>query len=98
MSHIVNLTVKSCTPSSNGGFILKLQNKSTKEVETLFGKKASDHQETYYMKVADNSAKVGFTAGLDLSQFKIVERPYTIDDENSDINGQTIQLKWLQIP
>lgn len=98
MSQVVNLTVKSCTASSNGGFILKLQNKSTKEITTPFGKKVSDHQETYYMKVADNSARVGFNADLDLSQFNIVERPYTIDDPNSDINGQTIQLKWLQIP
>lgn len=97
-TQMVLLTLVSSTPSSNGGFILKLQNKSTKEVQTPFGMKKSDHQETYYMKVADNSCKVGFQAEMDLSQFNIVERPYTIDDANSDINGQTIQLKWLQIP
>lgn len=97
-TQLVLLTLVSSTPSQNGGFILKLQNKSTKEIATPFGKKVSDHQETYYMKVAENTCQVGFKAEMDLSQFNIVERPYTIDDPNSDINGQTIQLKWLQIP
>jgi len=98
MSHIVNLELISSTPSSNGGFVLKLQNKSTKEIVTPFGKKVSDHQETYYMKVAENACQVGFKADLDLSQFNIIERPFVVTDEQSDLKGQTLQLKWLQIP
>ena len=48
------------------------------------------------MKV-DNPGQVGFKADLDLAQFRVIERDFTVEDPNSDLNGQTIQLKWLSI-
>lgn len=88
----INLTVVKSTPSSNGGFILKLQNKTA--IVTPFGKK--EQSITYYMKVADNSAKVGFAADLELNDFLIVERDFIPEDgENA---GEIIPCKWLQLP
>ena len=92
----VNLEVVKSTPSTRGGHILKLQHKESKYIDTPFGKKTQESQETYYMKV-DNPGQVGFKADLDLAQFRVIERDFTVEDPNSDLNGQTIQLKWLSI-
>lgn len=97
MSEVINLEVLSSTKSKNGGFINKLQNKSEISVETPFGNKTQTQQTTYYMKT-DTQAKVGFKADLDVAQFDVVERMYTVEDESSDLHGQEIPLKWLQIP
>lgn len=97
MSNVINLSVVTCTPSVNGGVILKLQNKTeAKAVETAFGTKTASKQTTYYMKV-DKPIAVGFKADLDIDAFEVVERPYTIEDENSEDNGKTINCKWLHI-
>ena len=85
-----------CTSSKNGGFILKLQNKEEKSIETPFGKKTQTSQNTYYMKV-DEECAVGTEAELNVDDFNVIERQYTIDDESSDLHGETIQLKWLSI-
>lgn len=92
MSNTIKLTVVSCTPSSKGGFINKLQHKEVKSIDTAFGKKTQESQVTYYMKT-DSSNEVGFSADLDISNLKIVERPFVVDDKN----GQEIMLKWLHI-
>lgn len=92
----ITLTLVKSTPSENGGFILKLQNKDEKVMETAFGTKTQATQETYYMKVDKPAIKVGKSADLDISDFKVVERPYEIDDEENG-GKKTISLKWLQI-
>ena len=97
MSQVINLAVAKCSPSKNGGFILKLQHKEVaKTVTTAFGNKTQESQATYYMKV-DNAVALGFKADLDISQFRVVERPYVVEDPTSELNGQTIQLKWLHL-
>ena len=92
----INLEVVKSTPSTKGGHIIKLQHKDSKSIDTPFGKKTQESQETYYMKV-DNPGTVGFKADLDLSNFRVIERDFTINDPKSDLNGQTIQLKWLSL-
>ena len=92
----ISLTVVKSTPSKNGGHILKLQNKQSKTIATPFGQKTQSSQETYYMKV-DAPQAVGFTATLDTDAYKVIERDFVITDPTSDLNGQTIQLKWLSI-
>lgn len=95
MSNLIQLSVVSATPSSNGGFIVKLQNKSSSMVQTPFGMKTSTKQQTYYMKL-DSAPQVGFSAPLDIDLFNVVERSHTIEDVTSDKNGESISLKWLQ--
>jgi hypothetical protein len=92
----INLEVVKSTPSKNGGHILKLQHKESKSIDTPFGKKTQESQETYYMKV-DDAGQLGFKAELDISQFRVIERDFTVEDPQSDLNGQTIQLKWLSL-
>lgn len=92
MSQKINLTVVSATLSSNGGFIHKLQNKTSTVVDTPFGKKTQDSQVTYYMKL-DDAAPIGMQAEIDIDNFKVVERPYTVPD-----TGEVLELKWLQLP
>lgn len=86
----------SATKSTNGGEILKLQNKQEgKTLKTAFGTKTQNVQITYYMKVDECPLKVGSKETLDLDMFNIVERPFTIEEgENA---GSDIILKWLQI-
>lgn len=86
------LTLVKSTSSKNGGFINKLQAKSS--IQTVFGTKES--QITYYMKTA-NQVPVGTTGDLPLEQFNTVEREYTIDDPASENHGETIMCKWLEL-
>lgn len=89
----VKLTCISASPSENGGFILKLQNKSDKVVASAFGTTTQKQQQTYYMKVA-TACKVGFAAELDLDNYKVTEMPYVLP-EGAENAGETVQLKWL---
>jgi hypothetical protein len=95
MANVIKLTCISSTASSNGGFILKLQNKDVQTIATPFGEKTQGKQQTYYMKV-DGPCKVGLIAPLDLDQFKIVERVF---DRPTEIEGvkEPVTLKWLQL-
>jgi hypothetical protein len=45
----------------------------------------------------DTSPGVGFSAELDPNNFMIKERGYVVDDPASEINGETVQLKWLHL-
>ena len=87
------LTCISSTPSENGGHILKLQNKNDKVVQSAFGTTTQKQQTTYYMKVGAPCA-VGFSADLDLGNYKVTEMPYVLP-EGSEHAGDTVQLKWL---
>lgn len=93
----ITLTVQSVTSSSNGGFIMKLQNKSEKTVETPFGSKTQTNQLTRYIKINTTAAKVGDNITADLSEFNEVQRPYEIKDPASPMNGKTVMLTWLQL-
>ena len=96
------------TPSKNGGYVLKLQAKITKQATTAFGHKESTQQQTYYMKVASPTLQNGAAAELDLNLFNIEHLPHTIKVPMLDANNQpvavngvptmvdkVIQLKWL---
>lgn len=81
--------VISSTPTDNGsGFITKLQHKTVVTVDTEFGKKTQQRQETYYIKL-DNQVAVGLEKPLSLEKFDIVERLFTTDE------GDELTLKWL---
>lgn len=87
----VNLKVVSATASKNGGFIHKLQSNTTKVVKTVFGAKTQESQATYYMKL-DEAAPIGMEAELDLSEFKVVDREFLLED-----TGEIIMLKWIHL-
>ena len=94
---LVKLSVTKATPCADGsGFIVTAQRKDTKTVMTAFGvSKTGGSQETYYVKL---SAQPTVTeVELELDDWKIVERPFTITDESSDNFGKTIPLKWLHL-
>lgn len=99
------LTCIACTASENGGFILKLQNKSDKVETSAFGTTTQKQQSTYYMKVGSNMVAdpakagkqrtvLGVVADLDLDNYKVTELPYVLP-EGAENAGETVQLKWL---
>lgn len=97
------LTVVQATPTPNAknpGFIVKLQSKEDKSVATAFGTKTSSQQTTYYIKL-DSAPEVGFTADMDLTPFRVEERPTTITDNDAQSTtfGEEIiiQCKWLHV-
>ena len=93
----LNLQVMTSTATEkNDGYIVKLQHSSTKNEKTPFGVKTQKVQHTFYMKL-DDAPEVGFKADMNLDEWRITERPYIIDDETSDMHGQTIMLKWLHM-
>jgi hypothetical protein len=101
MANLIKLTCISSTASSNGGFILKLQNKETLTIATPFGDKTQGTQQTFYMKV-DGACPVGKVAQLDLDMFKIVPRPFDLPESGTlGTPGykapELITLNWLQI-
>ena len=91
--------------TTNGNRIVKLQGSG--EVETELGMK--DYQITYYTAVKDKTIKVKVDSevDIDLTKFRIVERPYLdengelpVDNEGNvidDGNGNPIMLKWLHL-
>lgn len=96
----IQLTVDKATPSSNGGFILKLVNHTS--VTTAFGGK--EQTITYYMKVATkpSNVKPGFKSIIDLDEFVVVNRDFEVTPEIAADNpnmtaGDLIPLKWLQL-
>lgn len=92
----MNFSVAKCTVSSKGGAILKLVHKENKSLQTPFGMKTSTTQQTFYMKV-DAPVALNTVGELDPATFNVVERPYTITDPASDMNGQEVMLKWLHL-
>ncbi len=95
MPNLIRLNVVQSTPSSRGGFIVKLQNSTTRTEQTEFGSKTVGSQQTYYMKL-DEEPTVQ-SADLDLDRYQVVERDFLISDEKSPSFGQTVQLKWLHL-
>ena len=93
----VNLSVTKSTPCSDGsGFIVTAQRKDVTTVLTPFGvSKTGGSQETYYVKL--NAQPTIMEVELELNDWKIVERPFTITDESSENFGKTISLKWLHL-
>lgn len=81
----------SCTESSNGGFIAKLQNKVSKSINVFGVTKTTEQQSTYYIKV-DTAIPVGKEDELPLGSFKVVERPFVLED-----TGEEVMLKWLHL-
>lgn len=93
----VNLSVTKATPCKDGsGFIVTAQRKDSKTVMTAFGvSKQGGSQETYYVKLTAQPTVT--EVELELDDWKIVERPFTISDESSENYGKTVQLKWLHL-
>jgi hypothetical protein len=77
MSKVLKLKVTKSTLSSNGGYIITLQSKESKSMQTPFGLKTQESQLTYYMKVTE-AQPIGKEADMDINLFDVVERPYTI--------------------
>jgi len=115
MSNIMNMELVQVTPTPNAetaGFILKLQNKSEKILETAFGTKVTQSSLTYYMKVNELPAglklapipgkpgskkpAVKFTADLDIDCFNVKERS-DYEFEGDDGNIITPVTKWLSL-
>ena len=94
MANLINLEVITTKPSSNGGHIIKLQNKAVKTLVTPFGTKKTESQTTYYMKL-ETPGKVGFKADLDIEQFNVIEREFTPED--AEPGAEPLMLKWLQL-
>ena len=88
--------VEKCTASTKGGAILKLVHKEDKSLQTPFGMKTSTTQQTFYMKV-DQPVALNTKGELDPATFSVVERPFVINDPQSDMNGQEVMLKWLHL-
>lgn len=87
---MVKVIVEKSTESSNGGFINKLVNKTTKVVDVLGVKKTAEINRTYYIKTDEQVAE-GLETEIDLTQFDVVLRPFTAPD------GTEMQLKWLHV-
>lgn len=90
------LTCVSSTQSENGGFINKLVHKSTKSIDTPFGKKTQPVQHTFYMKT-DEAVPADTQAEMNLDEFRITERSFEVTDSTSELFGTELQLKWLHI-
>lgn len=88
------LECMSCTPTEKAdGFILKLQHTHMLEKVTPFGKKVQPVQKTFYMKTAEQ-CEIGFTADMNLDEWRITERPFDIVDGDA---VTPVMLKWLHI-
>lgn len=76
--------------TSNGNEIVKLQHRV--EIETPLG--VSRQSETYYMAVKAGTVKVKVDDKVDLniSDFRVTERPFTLPD-----TGEEVMLKWLSL-
>ena len=88
MDHRLFKVISSNQTADASGFITKLQYKSEKSIDTGFGIKTSDTQETYYIKL-DEQAEIGLEKPLDLEKFDVVGRPFITDE------GEELTLKWL---
>jgi len=85
-------TVVSSTKTQNGTFCNKIVNKSVASIDTDFGVVEQNRQETYYMFTNEQN-QVGSIGQLDPNDFKIVEKLYTIP--NDDGTTEEIILKYL---
>jgi GH43 family beta-xylosidase len=91
MTHSV-FTIKSSTETKNGNFCNKLVNKDTISIETEFGTVKQERQSTYYLFTQQQN-EVGKQAGLNLALFDVIEKPYTI--KNDEGIEEEIILKYL---
>jgi hypothetical protein len=81
--------VEKCTPSKNGGFVVKLI--ALVQVSILGMVKES--KQTFFIKLP-NAVAVGTETDLNLAHFDVVERGFIIP-EGAEA-GKEIFLKWLQ--
>ncbi len=90
--------VDKITPSSNGGFIVTISEVTTgnTSVKTALGVQAvSEYGKKYSTKVIKPTVTTGQQIDLDIDQFDIVSREFTIDDPTSDRFGEKITAHWL---
>lgn len=88
----MQLTVISSTPTKNGTFCNKLQNKSEISQDSVFGAAKQERQKTYYL-FTDQQNKVGMVGDLNLDNFDVIEKPFTI--ANEDGSTEDIVLSYL---
>ncbi len=84
--------VVTSTPTKNGNFCNKLQNKSEISQSTVFGQAKSERQTTYYL-FTDKQNNVGMIGALDVNQFDVIAKPFEI--ANDDGSKELVQLKYL---
>ena len=85
-------TVISSNITKNNSFCNKLQAKDEQSAATVFGTATSVRQNTVYL-FTDKQNAVGTKGMLDLNQFDIVTKPFTIP--NGDDAGTVVDLKYL---
>lgn len=83
----------SCTPSKNGGFILRYEEVAPSVVSDPLGDMAVLPKK-YSVKSA-TPKEVGFSVNVDLNTYHISIEEWVVDDETSDKFGQTINIYWL---
>ena len=79
--------VASCNANQKGGFVVKLQNKTTIDLGAL-GKK--DKSETFYISV-NKAQKIGANVDVPMDMFKVQAYPFVTPE------GQTMDLNWLHL-
>jgi hypothetical protein len=88
----MEFSVVSSSPTKNGNFCNKIQNKSVIKVETEFGNVEQERQQTFYLFTKTQN-EIGKKANLDISKFEVVSKDYNI--EEGELAGETITLKYL---
>lgn len=91
----MKLTVSRIKEKSNGNFSIKLEEKRQGNGNSVFGSAPTGVGEIFYIEVGEPSVALGQVLDVDLSNFEIVERTFTVDDESSDNYGQSISCRWL---
>jgi hypothetical protein len=89
----VKVNKVSSKPSKNGNYIhtVKTEGKTVK----VLGVDKTSGQLTYFIALP-SAVAVGSEHELDMDQFTVTERPYTVKDQTTGENV-TLQLKWLHI-
>ena len=90
---IQNFKVISSNVTKNNNFCNKISCKADVSVATAFGNVTQSKSLTYYLFTEEEN-KIGMEAELDIALFDVVEKPFTISNEETG-EDEEIQLKYL---
>lgn len=86
-------TVESSNEGENGSYCNKLITETVITRETGFGMVTDNHKETYYLFTTTQN-QVGKEAELDMSHFRVYEKPYAFRGDDGNMVHAT--LKYLK--